>query len=276
MKSKTLKQLLIGELSWKRVVRSTALILLSVYAVLFVYGYFFGDRLIFQPQPSSYTDTEHILKVTMPDGSVISARSLFHPSASYTILYSHGNAEDLGDIEEIIHQFYAHGFSIIAYDYNGYGTSPGVPSEQAVYANILAVYEFVTQELRRHPEDILIVGRSIGGGPSVHLAAQKTVGGLILESSFTSAFRVLTKTPLFPFDKFDNLRKIPSVSCPVLIIHGKQDETIPFWHGELLYERARSPKMMLWVDEAHHDDVVWVAGEQYWTAIEQFLHLINK
>jgi fermentation-respiration switch protein FrsA (DUF1100 family) len=212
----------------------------------------------------------------MPDGTQISARYLPHFSARYTLLYSHGNAEDIGDIEEILQAFHAHGFSIIAYDYSGYGTSQGRPSEQASYANVLAVYDYLRQDLRLPAEQLLVFGRSLGGGPSTELASQKTVGGLILESAFSSAFRVMTRIKIFPFDKFDNQKKLASVSCPVLIIHGTRDEVIPFWHGEHLYQKANPPKMHLWVEHAHHNDLFWVVGEEYWETLEQFSTLAGK
>ncbi|MCP4401444.1 MAG: alpha/beta hydrolase [bacterium] len=265
-----------GDLSWKRIGRSILLIFLSVYVFFLLYAMLFADRIIFQPQPSSYADTEQILKIPLPDGTLISARYLSHPSTRYTILYSHGNAEDLGDIEEILQQFYARGFSIIAYDYSGYGTSQGKPSEQASYANIFAVYDYLQQERRLRTEHILLFGRSLGGGPSTELASRKTVGGLILESSFSSVFRVITNIPIFPFDKFDNQKKLSSVSCPVAIIHGKHDEVIPFWHGEDLYKKANPPKMNLWVEEAHHNDLFWVVGEQYWETLGQFVELVRS
>lgn len=270
-----LRRFIIGELSWIRVVRSTLLIILSVYLFFLGYAVLSADRLIFQPQAASYTDNNQILKLTTQQGAIISARYLHNPDATYTLLYSHGNAEDLGDIDEILGQFHEHGFSIIAYDYSGYGTSTGTPSEQHSYTDILAVYEYLRNERHLHAENIVVFGRSIGGGPSIDLASRNVVGGLIIESSFVSAFRVITKIPVFPFDKFPNLCKMQAVSCPVLVIHGKRDEIVPFWHGEMLYEHAHSPKMKLWVDDAHHNDVDRGAGNEYWSVLEQFAELLE-
>ncbi|MBW2631582.1 MAG: alpha/beta hydrolase [Deltaproteobacteria bacterium] len=270
-----LRRFIIGELSWKRVARSILLIILSVYLFSLGYTVLLADRLIFQPQTASYTDNNQILKLTTQQGTVISARYLHNPDATYTLLYSHGNAEDLGDIDEILEQFHEHGFSIIAYDYSGYGTSTGTPSEQHFYTDILAVYEYLRNERYLHAENIVVFGRSVGGGPSIDLASRNIVGGLIIQSSFVSAFRVITKIPVFPFDKFSNLRKMQAVSCPVLVIHGKRDEIIPFWHGKTLYENAHSPKMKLWVDKAHHNDVGWAAGNEYWSVLEQFVELLE-
>ena len=265
-----------GGLNWKRLIRSTGSIVLSVYIFFLLSAIFFGDRLIFQPQPSSYTDTDQILKLKTLKSAIISVLYLPNPGAAYTILYSHGNAEDLGDIREVLHQFHEHGFSVIAYDYSGYGTSSGQPSEDASYADISAVYDYAVRKIGLRPENILLLGRSVGGGPSLDLAVRKTVGGLILESSFVSAFRVVTTIPLFPVDKFNNLHKIKALPCPILVIHGKQDSIIPFWHGERLYERANPPKMRFWVDGAHHNDVMWSAGEEYWETLERFVGLVDE
>ncbi|MDO9516096.1 MAG: alpha/beta hydrolase [Syntrophales bacterium] len=275
MDTKIPQKLATGGLNWKRGVRSTGLIALSVYIFFLLYGIFFGDRLIFQPQPSSYTDTNQILKLKTINGAIISVLYLPNPGAAYTILYSHGNAEDLGNIREVLNQFHQHGFSVIAYDYSGYGTSSGKPSEDASYADISAVYEYAVREIGLRPENILLIGRSVGGGPSLDLAVRKTVGGLILESSFVSAFRVVTTVPLFPVDKFNNLNKIKALSCPVLVIHGKQDSIIPFWHGERLYDEANPPKMKFWVDAARHNDVMWSAGKEYWDTVERFVALVE-
>ncbi len=260
--------------SWWLAIRLTGFFA-TLYATFFIFGYFFADHLIFQPRPSSYRDSEKILKIPLPNGERISARMLLHPSAPSIVLYSHGNAEDLGDIAPTLQAFYAHGISIIAYDYPGYGTSTGTPSEQSANAAILATYEFIIDKLQRRPEEIVLVGRSVGSGPAVQLAAHNPVGGLVLESGFTSIFRVATRIPLLPFDKFDNLHKITSLTCPILIIHGTRDSIIPTYHGRQLYERAPAPKMHFFVDGAQHNNVLQVAGEQYWQAMRQFLELVK-
>ncbi|MBN2297619.1 MAG: alpha/beta hydrolase [Deltaproteobacteria bacterium] len=275
MKTRIIQQWIVGELSWRRVWRSTWLIIASVYGFFLVYGLFLADSLIFQPQPATYVQSSRFSQLTTENGDVITIRYLPHPHARYTILHSHGNAEDLGDIEGILETFLMQGFSVIAYDYSGYGTSTGKPSEAALYANILAVYEYLRDHQQISPCQILVFGRSVGGGPSVELAAHHPVGGLILESVFTSAFRTITRIPIFPIDKFNNLRKISSVSCPILVIHGQQDEVIPFRHGEEMYARAPSPKMRLWVTSAHHNDVMWTAGEEYWATLAEFTKLVD-
>jgi abhydrolase domain-containing protein 17 len=266
-----LKQLLVGEWSWWRVARS----LIFIYTCVAFYVFLTADSKIFIPQPASYQDTAEILKLVVPNGDKISARYLFNPTATYTILYAHGNAEDLGDIEPILQILSDSGFSVLAYDYRGYGTSEGRPSERHAYEDIDTAYSYLTQKLRIPPQKIIAYGRSVGGGSTVDLAARQPVAGLILESTFTQAFRVIVPFPLFPFDKFLNIDKIQKINCPVLIIHGTADTTVPFSHGQQLFRAAPEPKSSLWVEGATHNDLVWVAGERYPQVLQEFARFLS-
>jgi fermentation-respiration switch protein FrsA (DUF1100 family) len=265
-----LNRLLWGSFSWLRVGRSLLLIGLVVYGYLLWLGVFQSERMIFLPRPASYQDGEQILKLTTSDGLRISAVYLPNPAASYTLLYSHGNAEDLGDILPRMLSLQRQGFSVLAYDYRGYGTSEGTPSEVGAYKDIEAAYAYLIAQ-GIPPGQILVYGRSVGGGPSVYLAAQKPVGGLILESTFVTAFRVLTRIPLLPFDRFDNLSRIAKIDCPLLILHGTHDSLIPFWHAETLYKAAGDPKRLVPIEGADHNNLLQVAGERYYTILRQFV-----
>ncbi|MEN9222558.1 MAG: alpha/beta hydrolase [Thermostichus sp. BF3_bins_97] len=265
-----LHRLLWGSFSWLRVGRSLLLIGLVVYGYLIWLGWFQSERMIFLPRPSSYQDGEQILKLTTSDGLLISAVHLPNPSATYTLLYSHGNAEDLGDILPRMLSLQRKGFGVLAYDYRGYGTSEGTPSEAGSYLDIEAAYTYLIDQ-GVSPEQILVYGRSVGGGPSLYLAAKKPVGGLILESTFVTAFRVLTRIPLLPFDRFNNLSRIPKIECPVLILHGTEDVLIPFWHAQTLYRAARDPKRLVPIEGANHNNLLQVAGERYYGILHQFV-----
>src|SRR5262249_3317690 len=128
--------------------------------------------------------------------------------------------------------------------------------------------------LQTPPERIIILGRSVGSGPAVHLAARRPVAGLILESPFLSAFRVITGIPLLPFDKFPNYREIARVRCPVLIIHGTEDRVIGFWHGQKLFALAHEPKRFFAVEGADHNDLNEVAGARYFEAVQSFSKML--
>jgi abhydrolase domain-containing protein 17 len=272
MNKQRLKKVLIGDFNWQRLLKSV----IMIYLFFAGYVYFRADSMIFLPQPSSYEDTEDILKLQSGGDTKISAVHLVNPRADYTILYAHGNAEDLGDIKLYLQKLSDFGFNVLAYDYRGYGTSAGIPTERTAYKDIDAAYNYLINDLNIPPERIIVFGRSVGGGSAVDLAARKPVGGLILESTFTSAFQVVIPVRILPFDKFNNLAKIRNVNAPVLIMHGKADEIIPFSHAQRLYAAAPYPKLYLWVEDANHNDFFWVAGESYEQILQEFIDMVSR
>jgi hypothetical protein len=249
------KWLTVGEFSIKRLIRSMLLIPIFVYFGVFFILYFFADNIIFQPQSPSYRDTNEIVKLDVGGGEKISAIHLKSQDSRYTILFNHGNAEDIGTTRETLERLRSMEFSVFSYDYRGYGTSSGQASESNSYQDADAAYRYLVDDLQIAPNKIIVLGRSLGGAVAVDLASRRVVGGLIIESSFVTAFRVVTHIPLFPFEKFNSLSKIGNVRCPVLVIHGKKDEVIPTWHGERLFQEANVPKLSLWVDGAGHNNL---------------------
>ncbi len=253
------------------------LLLFSVgYLALNVLAFFYAERLIFLPRPRSYQDSPDILKLKTLSGEQISALYLPNSIATYTVLYSHGNAEDLGRIRQRLEHLRTLGVSVFAYDYRGYGTSQGKPSEHNAYQDIEAAYRYLTETLGISPGYIMLYGRSLGSGTSVELASRKPIAGLILESPFTSTFRVITRIAIVPFDRFDNLRKIAEVGCPILFLHGTQDGLIPLHHSETLMRQARSPKQFVPIAGADHNDLLEIAGTQYDQAIQTFVQSLKQ
>ncbi len=260
----------------KQLLKKMLLALALIYAALLIFAIFLSDGIIFQPHPSSYRDTPEVLKITTASGKHISAFFLPNASAKYTLLVSHGNAEDLGDIRYWLEDLRRAGFAVFAYDYEGYGTSEGKPGEKAVYEDEEAAYDYLVVTLRVPPEQVIVLGRSVGSGPAVHIATKRPIGALVLQSPFVSAFRVLTRIPLLPFEKFNNGKKIAHVHCPVLIIHGTADSVIGDWHGQKLYALANEPKSHLWVDGADHNNVETVGGPAYFKALRQFAMSLDQ
>lgn len=125
------------------------------------------------------------------------------------------------------------------------------------------------------PDKIITFGHSLGGSAAVDIAFRHRVAGLVMESSFISAFRVLTRIPLLPFDKFRNVPKIQKVHCPVLVVHGKADSVISFYHGQRLYDAANEPKRSFWVQGAGHNDLPMIGGSAYYDELRRFAELIE-
>jgi abhydrolase domain-containing protein 17 len=244
---------------------------LIVYVAFAAFAWLASDRMIFQPPPSSYRAGQLPIVMVPADGGSVATLYLPNPLAAVTVLCAHGNAEDLGQLVPHLEELRRAGFAVIAFDYRGYGMSTGgPPSAAGATSDMDAVYRHAVETLRIPPSRIVLYGRSVGSGPATELAARVPSGGLVLESAFVSAFRVLTRVTLLPFDRFDNLRHIRRVRAPILVIHGTADEVIPVSHGRRLYDAAGQPKQALWVEGAHHNDVPFVAGAQYWSALAAF------
>ena len=148
--------------------------------------------------------------------------------------------------------------------------STGTSSEPAIYEATNTAARYLQDTLHVPLARTILYGRSLGGGPAVELAAHERVAGLVLQSAFMSAYRTMTRWRLLLFDKFENLRKLPRVSCPILVMHGRADEVVSFAHGEALYGAAPGPKSHLWIDGAQHNDFISVAGERYWQELQEF------
>lgn len=272
MDKKNIIRLMVGKFSILRLIRSTVI----VYILIGLWAFFFSDQLIFLPGPSSYQESQDFVQLESSDRVQITGIYLALPKAKYTILYSHGNAEDLGEILPRLRDLRDIGFSIFSYDYQGYGTSQGNPSVKNAYQDINVAYEYLTQQLGIPANQIIVYGRSVGGGPSVDLASRQPVAGLVIESSFTTAFRVVTRIPIYPFERFRNIDKIKNVNCPVLVIHGNADRVVPFSHGKQLFTAANKPKLSFWVDGAGHIDLLEVAGERYEKVMTEFANLVQQ
>ena len=258
------------------IVKGILICLVLGYFALVLVALLLSNLMTYPAPRPSYTDDDRFLKIPTVAGDLITARYLPNPEARYTILYSHGNGEDLGYIEPTLQLYHQEGYAVFAYDYPGYGTTKGSPNETSVIRSIDAAYRYMTEEIDIEPKRIIALGRSLGSGPTVDLATRVLLGGVVLESGFVSSFRVVTRYPLLPWDKYKNLAKIDSVTCPVLVIHGKRDEIIPFWHGEALFEGANQPKSSLWVEHARHNNLLHVEGSRYWAALDQFRKKLDE
>lgn len=200
----------------------------------------------------------------------------------YTILYSHGNAEDLYVSQ---HQFQDLRSSLqcnlIAYDYSGYGLSQGKCSETACFNDAEAVLDFLITEHQIPRNRIILFGRSLGSGPTFHLASKHNdFAGLILQSPLRSAIR--TQVPkwlaftLQGLDIFKNQDKIKNITeFPVFIIHGNQDKVVPFEHGQYLYnEFTKINKHVVnpfWVHGCGHNDIEYYCRKEFIEKLQYFV-----
>lgn len=245
--------------------------LLVAYAALNVYALVRADARIFPAPPSSYQENADIFRLNSTDGTDLAATYLPAKGKDHLLIYSHGNAEDIGSARPFLQRFQAKGISVLAYDYPGYGTSRGRPTEQGCYAAIKASYLHATESLGYRPDQIVLYGRSLGSGPTTWLASRRSVAGIILDGAFTSTFRVMTEIKLLPWDRFDNYRNLPKIQTPVLLIHGTNDDMIPLQHALKNWSRIQGPRVKLFVEGAGHSNVVESAGPRYWSTVTSFI-----
>jgi len=257
------------QLPWGRL----ALLFLCIYMFFCALAFLYADKILFPaPTPPVCLEEEVDFFVSTESGIRIAcARRIPQTPKGPVILYSHGNGEDLGHTFAFLDEVADKGFEIIAYDYPGYGVSGGEPGEEGCYEAIEAVYRHMTRELSIDPSNVVLWGRSLGTGPSCHLAATSRIAGILLETPFLSAFRTLTEIPVLPWDRFRNLEKIPDIHCPSLVVHGNLDEVIPFRHGKKVHELLPEPKSFLEVEGARHNDLRHKGGPRYEEVIGNFL-----
>ncbi|KAL5285436.1 ABHD17B family protein [Megaselia abdita] len=193
-------------------------------------------------------------------------------NAKYTLLFSHGNAVDLGQMSSFYIGLGSRiNCNIFSYDYSGYGQSGGKPTEKNLYADAEAAWQALRTRYNIPPETIILYGQSIGTVPTVDLATRHEVGAVILHSPLMSGMRVVfrnTKRTWF-FDAFPSIDKVSQVKSPVLVIHGTDDEVIDLSHGIGIYEKCPKAVEPLWVEGAGHNDVE--LHSQYFDRLKKFL-----
>ncbi|PKI45372.1 hypothetical protein CRG98_034177 [Punica granatum] len=174
------------------------------------------------PIPSADDSSLDVLSIDTKRGNRIVAFYLRNPYARLTVLYSHGNATDLGQLYDLFVQLKLNlRVNVMGYDYSGYGASTGKPSESNTYADIEAVYQCLETEYGVGQEDVILYGQSVGSGPTLHLASKlPRLRGVVLHSAILSGLRVLCHVKFtFCCDIYKNINKIRKVKCPVLVIH---------------------------------------------------------
>ncbi|KAK8964928.1 hypothetical protein KSP40_PGU013463 [Platanthera guangdongensis] len=200
-------------------------------------------------------DNVEVRRLRTRKGNEIIAMFVKNPSAAFTLLYSHGNAADLGQLYDLLTELSVHlRVSVMGYDYSGYGQSSGKPNEQNTYVDIEAVYKCLLENYGIHAENIILYGQSVGSGPTLDLASRlSNIRAVVLHSPILSGLRVMYPVKhSYWFDIYKNIDKVPRVNCPVLIIHGTADEVVDWSHGKLLWELCKEKYEPLWIKGGRH------------------------
>ncbi len=214
--------------------------------------------------------------LTTTDGEAIHALFYAPPPGRPTVLFFHGNAGHAYGWALVRHDLARLEAGLLLLDYRGYGKSSGRPTERGLALDAEAGLAWLASR-GVAPQQVVLFGKSLGGGVAVELARGRPLLGLVLESTFTSIpavarhlFPVFPVGDLFP-DRFESLTKLAEVRCPVLVVHGRDDGLIPVSEGQALFDAVRGPRELWIVEGADHNDVSWVAGAAYGERLRAWL-----
>lgn len=250
----------------KKILRVVTLLFLIFFGY-FVYRmadlYFRQEKYVYRPEkiwkatPASDNLAYENLAFRSSDGVGLSAWYIPSEASRGSVIICHGNARNMSSDLDAVKMFHEFGYHVLIMDYRGYGKSEGSPNEQGTYRDAQAAWDLLVHSKRESPDRIVICGRSLGAAIAVDLASKNPPEALILEAAFTSLPDAAQGLyPYFPvklFSKYhyDTLDKLKRIRCPVLIVHSRDDELIPFHHAQRLYEAVAGKKDFIEIGGQH-------------------------
>jgi uncharacterized protein len=259
--------------------------LTCIYIMLTASACFWQSKLVYFPRPGVQATPAdagiYYEDVTLQAADGVKLHAWFVPAPDKprgALLYCHGNAGNISYRVGLVSVFRRMGLDVLIFDYRGYGQSEGKPSEDGTYLDAEAAWDYLVTKRGVRPERIAIFGKSLGGGVAAHLAAEpeRKPGALVLQSTFTSIPDVGAEqfwwlpVRLIARIKYPSLKTLPAIKCPVLVVHSRGDELIPFHHGQQLFAAANEPKEFLEIQGDHNGG--WqLSGRAYTDGIQRFL-----
>jgi len=230
----------------------TAVVAAAVAALLGL-AFFRQESLIFFPDrhvrftPADLGMAFEDVRLETSDGVTLAAWWVPAPQGRGALIFSHGNAGNMGDRVGKLRLFHDLGLSVLAFDYRGYGASQGKPSEEGTAHDMDAAVAHV-RDSRGVPLDrTVFYGESLGGAVVIEAATRFPPAALVAESTLTSA-RAMARRH-YPFVPpalvrvgYDSLSRVRRLACPTLFLHGPADTIVPFEMGEALFRAAPEPK----------------------------------
>ncbi len=259
------------------------LILISIYLFILISTYLFQRNLLYHPTENNYSGDKLIVsveKIKIKTGSNIELLSWYHKkniNDYKTILFLHGNAGSLENRIHKINNFKDLNVNFLLLAWRGFSGNKGSPTEQNLYEDAWSAIKWLKSEGIKE-SNIIIYGESLGTGVATEIAQNKNFAGVILESPFTSMIDAgKTKYPYLPVkfllkDKYESNKKIQNIKTPILIMHGKVDNIVPFYMGEKMYDLANEPKYSYFTE---YDDHMMEYNEKLLNALKEFIYSLN-
>ena len=262
---------------------------LIILAVLYgVFGLILSFRqssFLYNPYPQVLYDPGDVnlafekVTFTTEDGLRLTGWHIPAKGTNVTILFCHANSGNMSHRLDSIAIFNKLGMNCFIFDYRGYGNSDGKCSEAGTYLDAAAAYKWLTEEKNINGDDIILFGRSLGGSIAAELAQNVEARALVLESSFTSYVDIGKKyypyvpVRLFARFRYHTIDYVKNVRCPIMIVHSRNDEVIPFEFGLRLYEAANEPKKFVEIFGSHNEGFLH-SGKSYKKNWSQWLDLM--
>ena len=266
-------------------IRMMCIAVLSLVILLAVFVMLFENQFIYFPD--KYPAGQYAQAAAVPglvdcwmtaeDGVKLHGWFLPADSAIATLVMPHGNAGNISNRYALMAILRQYGFHVFMFDYRGYGRSEGVPSEQGLYMDGKAAFDYAATRPEVNSKKIFVWGTSLGGAVAVDIVMHRPAAGLILESTFTSAAAMAAELyPSLPVrfflrTKFNSIEKIGQIHAPLLLMHGNEDRTVPFRLGQELYAAAHEPKEFYEITGADHNDTYMVGGSVYFQRVREFI-----
>lgn len=254
----------------------------AVYVGLCVLVLAFQSRLVYFPfggidaTPEAVGLAYEEVELEAEDGVRLAAWFVPAEHSRGVVLFCHGNAGNRSHRLDTLYIFRQLGFSTLIFDYRGYGGSGGRPSERGTCLDAEAAWRHLVEAKGIAPREIVVHGRSLGGAVAAWLAQRHTPAALVLESTFTSVPDMGAR--LYPFlpvrllarIRYPTLERLPELRCPILVVHSREDDIVPFAHGRRLFEAAREPKDFLEIQGGHNEGFA-LSGSHYTDGLNAFL-----
>ena len=245
--------------------------------------YIFQRSLLYHPTENNYDGdrlTVIIKEVKIATDDNIDLLAWYHNkdiNKFKTILYLHGNAGSLENRIHKINHFEDMNINFLLLSWRGFSGNKGEPTEQGLYQDARSAVKWLIKQ-GVFEENIIIYGESLGTGVTTEIAQNRNFAGIILESPFTSMVAAgKSKYPIFPIRlllkvRYESDKKIKNIKSPVLIMHGEQDNIVPFWMGEKMFELANEPKYSYF---SKYDDHMMDFNNELINSIKLFLKSLN-
>ena len=269
----------------------TLLIFIALGAVLYLgfstMLYLLQDRMVFLPHmPGRELDMTPAAAgleyedawIDTEDGERLHGWFIPALDARGTLLFFHGNAGNISHRLDSVRIFERLGMNVLLVDYRGYGQSSGTPGEQGTYHDAEAAWNYLVKERGVPPEQIVVFGRSLGGAVGAWLASQEGVkpAGVVIESCFSSGLDMGRRLyPMLPVRLITRINYpvtdyVTRIRSPLLVVHSRDDEIIPFDMGQTIFAAANEPKTFFEMG-GDHNAGFWISRERYIPALDDFL-----